>query len=132
LAENGQRVTLDPPGVEAGYILEARKAGRMPTPQEGEAATQQDQKAGRMPAPQGQEAGKMLGPRGGATVGGVLAANDSGPIRFAFGTARDLVIGMSMIEPDGGVIKSGGKVVKNVAGYDLHKLFIGSHGTMGP
>lgn len=85
-----------------------------------------------MPAPQGQEAGKMLGPRGGATVGGVLAANDSGPIRFAFGTARDLVIGMSMIEPDGGVIKSGGKVVKNVAGYDLHKLFIGSHGTMGP
>jgi len=67
-----------------------------------------------------------------ATVGGVLAANDSGPIRFAFGTARDIVIGMSMIGSDGEVFKSGGKVVKNVAGYDLHKLYLGSFGTMGP
>ncbi|GMU23914.1 MAG: hypothetical protein AMXMBFR13_39910 [Phycisphaerae bacterium] len=67
-----------------------------------------------------------------ATIGGVLATNDSGPARLAYGTARDVVIGMSMIEPDGGIIKSGGKVVKNVAGYDLHKLFIGSFGTMGP
>lgn len=67
-----------------------------------------------------------------ATVGGVLAANDSGPVRFAYGTARDIVIGMSMIEPDGGLVRSGGKVVKNVAGYDLHKLYIGSFGTLGP
>jgi glycolate oxidase FAD binding subunit len=67
-----------------------------------------------------------------ATLGGVLAANDSGPIRFAYGTARDVVIGMSMIQPDGETIKSGGKVVKNVAGYDLHKLYIGSFGTLGP
>ncbi len=67
-----------------------------------------------------------------ATLGGVLAANDSGPIRFAYGTARDVVIGMSMIEADGETIKSGGKVVKNVAGYDLHKLYIGSFGTLGP
>lgn len=67
-----------------------------------------------------------------ATLGGVLAANDSGPIRFGFGTARDVVIGMSVIEPDGAVIRSGGKVVKNVAGYDLHKLYIGSFGTLGP
>jgi glycolate oxidase FAD binding subunit len=67
-----------------------------------------------------------------ATVGGVLAANDSGPIRLGYGTARDIVIGMSMIQPDGQIIKSGGKVVKNVAGYDLHKLCIGSFGTMGP
>ncbi|NLU21741.1 MAG: FAD-binding oxidoreductase [Phycisphaerae bacterium] len=67
-----------------------------------------------------------------ATIGGVLAANDSGPIRLAYGTARDIVIGMSMIGSDGEVFKSGGKVVKNVAGYDLHKLFIGSFGAMGP
>ncbi len=67
-----------------------------------------------------------------ATIGGILAANDSGPIRLAFGTARDAVIGMSMIEPDGETIKSGGKVVKNVAGYDLHKLYIGSFGALGP
>ncbi|GMV96972.1 MAG: hypothetical protein AMXMBFR83_13310 [Phycisphaerae bacterium] len=67
-----------------------------------------------------------------ATIGGILAANDSGPIRFGFGTARDIVIGMSMIQPDGEIIRSGGKVVKNVAGYDLHKLYIGSFGTLGP
>ena len=66
-----------------------------------------------------------------ATVGGVLAANDSGPIRLAYGAARDAVIGMSMIQADGTVIKSGGKVVKNVAGYDLHKLYIGSFGALG-
>lgn len=67
-----------------------------------------------------------------ATIGGILAANDSGPTRLAYGTARDVVIGMSMIEPDGTVIKSGGRVVKNVAGYDLHKLYIASFGTLGP
>jgi glycolate oxidase FAD binding subunit len=67
-----------------------------------------------------------------ATIGGVLAANDSGPVRLAYGTARDIVIGMSFFEPDGGLTKSGGKVVKNVAGYDIHKLFIGSFGTLGP
>ena len=67
-----------------------------------------------------------------ATVGGVLATNDSGPIRLGFGTARDVTIGMSMIEQDGVIIRSGGRVVKNVAGYDLHKLYIGSFGTLGP
>ena len=69
---------------------------------------------------------------GRATIGGILAANDNGPIRFANGTARDLVIGMSFIEPDGEIARSGGRVVKNVAGYDLHKLYIGSFGTLGP
>ena len=70
-------------------------------------------------------------PHAAATIGGILAANDSGPIRLSNGTARDLVIGMQMVLADGHVIKSGGKVVKNVAGYDLHKLFIGSAGTLG-
>lgn len=67
-----------------------------------------------------------------ATLGGILAANDSGPTRFAYGTARDIVLGMNVIEPDGEIVKSGGKVVKNVAGYDLHKLHIGGFGSMGP
>lgn len=67
-----------------------------------------------------------------ATIGGILSTNDSGPMRLGNGTARDLVIGMSMIRPDGEVFKSGGRVVKNVAGYDLHKLYIGGFGTLGP
>jgi glycolate oxidase FAD binding subunit len=68
---------------------------------------------------------------GGPTVGGIIAANDAGPIRLANGTTRDLVIGMRMVLADGSQVRSGGKVVKNVAGYDLHKLFIGSAGTLG-
>lgn len=67
-----------------------------------------------------------------ATIGGVLASNDSGPIRFGWGKARDIVIGMSVIATDGEFVHSGGKVVKNVAGYDLHKLHIGAFGTLGP
>src|SRR5262245_4557002 len=66
-----------------------------------------------------------------ATVGGVLAANASGPRRHLYGTARDLLIGVTVVTADGSVVKGGGKVVKNVAGYDLPKLFIGSYGTLG-
>ncbi|WP_251032505.1 FAD-binding oxidoreductase [Mesobacillus foraminis] len=66
-----------------------------------------------------------------ASVGGVVAANDSGPKRLGYGTARDAVIGLRTVYPDGRVIRSGGKVVKNVAGYDMNKLFIGSMGTLG-
>ncbi|HEX7786146.1 MAG TPA: FAD-binding oxidoreductase [Methylomirabilota bacterium] len=68
---------------------------------------------------------------GGATVGGVLATNASGPRRHLYGTARDLVIGLTVIAADGSVVRGGGKVVKNVAGYDLPKLYIGSFGTLG-
>lgn len=66
-----------------------------------------------------------------ATVGGVLAANDNGSLRTRFGSLRDLVIGVTVALPDGTVAMSGGKVVKNVAGYDLPKLFAGSLGTLG-
>jgi glycolate oxidase FAD binding subunit len=66
-----------------------------------------------------------------ATVGGVLAANDSGPLRHAYGSARDLLIGVTAVLADGTLARSGGKVVKNVAGYDLPKLFVGSLGTLG-
>ncbi|MCZ0755059.1 FAD-binding oxidoreductase [Anoxybacillus sp. J5B_2022] len=66
-----------------------------------------------------------------ATVGGVIAANESGPKRLGYGSARDSVIGLRTVYPDGTVIRSGGKVVKNVAGYDMNKLFIGSMGTLG-
>ncbi|HEV2135101.1 MAG TPA: FAD-binding oxidoreductase [Terracidiphilus sp.] len=66
-----------------------------------------------------------------ATVGGIIAANDSGALRVKFGGLRDLIIGMTIVLADGTVAKSGGKVVKNVAGYDLHKLMTGSFGTLG-
>jgi glycolate oxidase FAD binding subunit len=66
-----------------------------------------------------------------ATIGGVLATSASGPRRHLYGTARDLLIGVTVVTADGAVVKGGGKVVKNVAGYDLPKLFIGSYGTLG-
>lgn len=66
-----------------------------------------------------------------ATIGGVIAANDSGPKRLGYGSARDFAIGLKIIYPDGTIIRTGGKTVKNVAGYDMNKLFIGSMGTLG-
>jgi glycolate oxidase FAD binding subunit len=66
-----------------------------------------------------------------ATVGGVVAAAASGPRRLRYGTPRDLLIGVTVVLVDGTVAHSGGKVVKNVAGYDLGKLFTGSFGTLG-
>jgi glycolate oxidase FAD binding subunit len=66
-----------------------------------------------------------------ATIGGIIAANESGPKRLCYGSARDNVIGLRIVYPDGTIIRSGGKVVKNVAGYDMNKLFIGSMGTLG-
>ena len=64
-------------------------------------------------------------------VGGMLASNASGPRRHLYGTARDLLIGLTVVMADGSLVRGGGKVVKNVAGYDLPKLFIGSFGTLG-
>jgi glycolate oxidase FAD binding subunit len=66
-----------------------------------------------------------------ATVGGVVATNDSGALRLKYGSLRDLIIGMTIVLADGTIAKSGGKVVKNVAGYDLHKLMTGAFGTLG-
>ncbi len=65
-----------------------------------------------------------------ATLGGAVAANVSGPRRFGQGTFRDYVIGLAAIKPDGQMFHSGGRVVKNVAGYDLCKLMVGSRGTL--
>ena len=66
-----------------------------------------------------------------ATVGGVVATGDSGPLRHRYGAPRDLILGVTVALSDGTVARAGGKVIKNVAGYDLAKLFTGSFGTLG-
>ncbi len=81
------------------------------------------------------EAGQMLAldppDDGGATIGGLIAASDSGPLRHRYGAPRDLVIGITLALPDGTVAHSGGQVIKNVAGYDIPKVAAGSFGTLG-
>jgi len=66
-----------------------------------------------------------------ATLGGIVASNDSGPLRFSQGTVRDFLIGISVVQPDGASTKFGSRVVKNVTGYDMCKLYTGSFGTLG-
>jgi glycolate oxidase FAD binding subunit len=80
-------------------------------------------------APHGQML--ALDPPGDPTIGACLAANLSGPRRHRYGTMRDLVIGVTVVLPDGTIANAGGKVVKNVAGYDLGKLLCGSEGRLG-
>ena len=74
-----------------------------------------------------------LDPRGGAesSLGGIIAANAAGPLRQGFGGPRDMVLGLKFATPEGRIAKTGGRVVKNVAGYDLGKLLTGSFGTLG-
>lgn len=66
-----------------------------------------------------------------ATIGGILSANSSGPIRAQFGAIRDRLIGIKVVNPNGDVTKGGGKVVKNVSGYDMNKVYTGALGTLG-
>jgi glycolate oxidase FAD binding subunit len=66
-----------------------------------------------------------------ATIGGILATNSSGPRRYGYGTIRDHLLGTRSVGADGGVTRSGGRVVKNVTGFDLHKLHVGAFGTLG-
>lgn len=66
-----------------------------------------------------------------ATIGGIIATNAAGPLRCAYGTVRDWLIGIHVVQPDGTMTNFGGRVVKNVAGYDMMKLYAGSYGTLG-
>jgi glycolate oxidase FAD binding subunit len=83
------------------------------------------------------QAGQMLaldpplGPGSAATIGGIFATGDCGPLRHRYGAPRDLVVGIAVALSDGTIARAGGKVIKNVAGYDLAKLFCGSFGTLG-
>ena len=66
-----------------------------------------------------------------ATLGGIIAANSAGPTRLLYGLPRDLVLGVNYVAPNGEIVSTGGKTVKNVSGYDMCKLMIGSQGTLG-
>jgi D-lactate dehydrogenase (cytochrome) len=66
-----------------------------------------------------------------STIGGIVATNFNAPLRMRYGSLRDLILAITAVLPDGRVVRAGRPVVKNVAGYDLVKLFIGSHGTLG-
>jgi glycolate oxidase FAD binding subunit len=70
-------------------------------------------------------------PGSSGTVGGIVASNASGPLRLAHGTVRDLLLGVSVVQPAGARTKFGARVVKNVTGYDMCKLYVGSFGTLG-
>src|SRR5690606_16540709 len=73
----------------------------------------------------------LASPWEGTTIGGLVATNLNSPQRLRYGALRDMVMAMTVALADGRVIRAGRPVVKNVAGYDLPKLFIGSHGTLG-
>jgi len=125
LAGAGQQLALDPPPYSApppaagsAAWLGATVGGTLPTGATPSAAA---------PPAGGAAPSAWLG----ATVGGTLATGAAGPRRLRYGTPRDLLIGITVIRADGTVAHSGGKVVKNVAGYDLGKLFTGSFGTLG-
>ena len=118
LAGAGQQLALDPPPSQAG--------GPEPTGLTGTVGGTLATGATPSPAPP-LAAQAWLG----ATVGGTLATGAAGPRRLRYGTPRDLLIGITVVRADGAVATAGGKVVKNVAGYDLGKLFTGSLGTLG-
>ena len=82
-------------------------------------------------APHGQMLPLDAADRGSATVGGVVATNVYGRRRLRYGTAKDLIIGVGIVRPDGVRARGGGKVIKNVAGFDLPKLMVGTLGTLG-
>jgi glycolate oxidase FAD binding subunit len=121
LAGAGQQLALDPapppPAGGAASWLGATVGGTLAT-----GATEPSP----APPPAGGAASWL-----GATVGGTLATGAAGPRRLRYGTPRDLLIGITVVRADGAVASAGGKVVKNVAGYDLGKLFTGSFGTLG-
>ena len=117
LATAGQQLALDPPpGLPSGPNGTAAGVAASPA-------------AGAMAGAAGGAAGGAAA--GSPTIGGMLATGTAGPRRLRYGTPRDLVIGITVVRPPGTVAKSGGKVVKNVAGYDLGKLYAGSYGTLG-
>jgi glycolate oxidase FAD binding subunit len=128
LAGAGQQLALDPPP----YSAPPPVAGGAAPPGWQGATVSETLPTGATPSAAAPPTGGAAAPVWlGATVGGTLATGAAGPRRLRYGTPRDLLIGITVVRADGTVAHSGGKVVKNVAGYDLGKLFTGSFGTLG-
>ena len=132
----GTRMSLGAPPPRLGVVLVLRRLNRLLEHEPGD-LTVTAETGITMAALQG-ELGKRgqwlsLDPGYGeeATLGGVLSSNAAGPRRHLYGSCRDLLIGLTVITAAGATVKGGGKVVKNVAGYDLPKLFVGAFGTLG-
>jgi len=131
-AAGGQRVTIDREGGDV--VLSLRRFDQVLEHEAGdltctvEAGVRLDDLNARLA-----EHGQMfsLDPPGNPTIGACIAGDLSGPRRHRYGTARDLLLGVTVVLGDGTIASSGGKVVKNVAGYDLGKLFCGSAGKLG-
>jgi glycolate oxidase FAD binding subunit len=131
-AERGERVSIERDGGDV--VLSTGRLDRMLEHEAGDltAIVEAGMRLGDLDALLAAH-GQMLAldPPGNPTIGGCIAANLSGPRCHRYGTARDLVIGVTVVLADGTIASSGGKVVKNVAGYDLGKLFCGSEGRLG-
>jgi glycolate oxidase FAD binding subunit len=132
----GSAVDVGPPPPRAGIVLGLRRLGRLLEHEPGDLTVTAEAGmtiADLQTALRARGQWLSLDPPDAerATLGGVVAANASGPRRQLYGTVRDLLIGLTVVTADGALLRGGGKVVKNVAGYDLPKLFVGSHGTLG-
>ncbi|HEU5419398.1 MAG TPA: FAD-binding oxidoreductase [Streptosporangiaceae bacterium] len=123
LGSAGQRLAVDAPAARApgssGAPGDPGPSGNSSAP--GSSSTPQATQATDIPARPGRP----------GTVGGLIATGVAGPLRLRFGSPRDLLIGITLIRADGTIARAGGKVVKNVAGYDIGKLLAGSYGTLG-
>ena len=126
----GTKLDWGPPPEELDLIIDTRRLAGVVEHAAGDLITIVRAGTPLAGLPLGDQLLALDGPIG-ATIGGTVAANTSGPRRLHYGTVRDLLIGITVVRPDGRIAKSGGKVVKNVAGYDLGKLYTGSYGTLG-
>jgi glycolate oxidase FAD binding subunit len=135
LAGNDSKLKMAGPALDAEVVVSTRDLGRVLQyePKDLTISVEAGMPFNRLQALLGAE-GQMiaLDPpfASQATIGGVVASNSSGPMRLGYGTARDLVIGMTFATLEGKLVKTGGMVVKNVAGLDMAKLMIGSFGTL--
>jgi glycolate oxidase FAD binding subunit len=131
---SGSRLASGPPPSRCDLILETTRMNQVVEHEAGDlvARVQAGARFGDVAATLARAGQRIsLDAPASATIGGIIADGLAGPLRLRFGGPRDLLIGLTIVRADGVVAHSGGKVVKNVAGYDLGKLFAGSRGTLG-
>lgn len=135
LATAGQRLAVDPPAARAVAVPAAPgNSAAVPASHGAAPASPRSAPAGSRPSVLATPDDSPAAPAGAGspgTVGGLIATGVAGPLRLRFGSPRDLLIGVTLVRADGTVARAGGKVVKNVAGYDIGKLLAGSYGTLG-